>query len=147
MTFEAARAQYLSDKAFLLARLVAQATNESVVAGEQFGIGGANSVRGFSQAVYSGDDGGQISLEARMATSKEQLEKLQFVTFVDLGHISVKKPVLGQVGKKTIVGGGVGFRAYPIEGLFIMADFGFPLGGKTDNDDSFVPYLKLTRSF
>ncbi|HPI78659.1 MAG TPA: POTRA domain-containing protein, partial [bacterium] len=38
ITFEAARAQYLSDKAFLLARMVAQSTTESLVAGEQFGI-------------------------------------------------------------------------------------------------------------
>jgi len=28
-----------------------------------------------------------------------------------------------------------------------MADIGFPFSGKTDNDDSLVPYLKMTRTF
>jgi len=147
LNIELARIQILTEKAFLIARLNGQLTNKSVVAGEQFSIGGADSVRGFSQSVYGGDKGFQISLEGRFASSKERLEKLQFAVFLESGHVSVKNPVLGQIDSKTITGAGLGLRAYPGNDLLIRADVGFPVGGKETGDDSVVPYLQIMKGY
>jgi hemolysin activation/secretion protein len=46
------------------ARLKGQYAAKSLVSGEQFGLGGATSVRGFSDRVVSGDNGLQWNLEA-----------------------------------------------------------------------------------
>lgn len=48
----------------LVGRLRGQSSSNFLVAGEQFGLGGANSVRGFSDRVVAGEQGHQWSLEA-----------------------------------------------------------------------------------
>ena len=147
INLEFARVQSLSPQSFLLARFMVQITNKSLVAGEQMAIGGADSVRGYSQSEYSGDGGYQFSLEGRFAKSPEMLNKLQFAVFGDLGHISVKSPVLGQVRSKTLTGLGIGLRFYPGNDLFIRADVGFPAGGKVSGDKSALPYLQIYKTF
>jgi hemolysin activation/secretion protein len=53
----------LPDDWTLRALLNGQTTRNALVAGEQFGLGGANSVRGFNERAYSNDKGHQASLE------------------------------------------------------------------------------------
>lgn len=66
-------------------RLKGQYAKKSLISGEQFGLGGANSVRGFSDRVVSGDDGYEWSLEAM----GPELSDLLFrpVVFVDGGQV------------------------------------------------------------
>jgi hemolysin activation/secretion protein len=53
----------LTDDWQLQTRLVGQATNDALVPGEQFGIGGAASVRGYDEREVTGDSGASASVE------------------------------------------------------------------------------------
>jgi hemolysin activation/secretion protein len=68
-------------------RLKGQYAEKSLISGEQFGLGGANSVRGFVDRVVSGDDGHQWSLEV-MGPELGDLQ-IRPVLFVDGGQVHV----------------------------------------------------------
>lgn len=142
---EYGRAQRLGPKSSLISRLAGQLSLSDLVVGEQMAIGGADSVRGYPQAEYLGDSGIRASIEARFASSEEQMEKFQLATFVDFGYITVKVPVLGQRKTSSLTGAGVGFRYNPGNGLFMSADVGFPLGEKPSSGKSATYYLHLTK--
>lgn len=71
-------------------RISAQLTHDPLVPGEQFGIGGAGSVRGYHERELSGDSGLQASLE--LVTPKlgwlGAEADLRLLGFVDAGQIS-----------------------------------------------------------
>ena len=66
-------------------RLIAQGTEDKLVPGEQFGIGGASSVRGYDERELTGDSGAAGAIElwspelARAVGSKGSLRVLAFV--------------------------------------------------------------------
>ncbi len=63
-----------------MGRLKGQYWPKSLISGEQFGLGGANSVRGFGDRVVSGDHGFQWNLEASApAFSTLQLRPVMFL--------------------------------------------------------------------
>ncbi len=65
-------------------RFKAQASGQPLVPGEQFGIGGAQSIRGLNERVLSGDTGWQANLEL---LSPAFLENLRGLVFYDLGQV------------------------------------------------------------
>lgn len=66
------------------ARLRGQLSDDALVPGEQFGVGGAQSVRGLNERVLSGDSGVQASVEL---WSPPVLENTRMVVFYDYGEI------------------------------------------------------------
>ena len=64
-----------------------QYSKEPLIAGEQFGLGGAHSVRGFEEREISGDSGTRLSAEI-WSPPIELLGDLRFLGFVDGGRIS-----------------------------------------------------------
>jgi hemolysin activation/secretion protein len=64
-----------------------QTTRNALVAGEQFGVGGASSVRGFNERAYSNDKGHQASLELYTPDIAGKLgfpsARLKFLAFYD----------------------------------------------------------------
>ncbi len=70
-------------------RAAAQYTSDALVPGEQFGLGGASSVRGYAEREISGDRGLQATLEymspALFATVSPALAQLRAVAFADAG--------------------------------------------------------------
>ncbi|MCS6861169.1 MAG: BamA/TamA family outer membrane protein, partial [Abditibacteriales bacterium] len=95
-TLDAARVQRLGRKSFLIARASGQVTTRSLVVGEQFAIGGADSVRGYPQSEFLGDNGFQLSVEARFTPNPEQMDRFQIALFADHGTTTIKRPVVGQ---------------------------------------------------
>ena len=65
-------------------RFKAQFSGQPLVPGEQFGIGGAQSIRGLNERVLSGDTGWQANLEI---LSPAFLENTRGVVFYDLGQV------------------------------------------------------------
>ena len=66
-------------------RLRGQLSSESLVPGEQFGLGGAQSVRGLTERVLAGDSGLQGSVEF---WTPALFENTRGLLFFDVGHIS-----------------------------------------------------------
>ena len=64
-----------------------QYSNEPLIAGEQFGLGGANSVRGFDERELTGDSGTRASAEI-WSPPIEVLRGVRFLGFADGGRIS-----------------------------------------------------------
>ncbi len=75
----------------LQGRLYAQATDDALVPGEQFGIGGASSVRGYDEREVTGDSGAAAAIELispNLASSFGlQNGSLQALGFVDAGWV------------------------------------------------------------
>ncbi len=74
------------------AQFSAQATRSTLVPGEQFGLGGAQSVRGYEEREVNGDNGGQLSIEL---VSPSLLESafgspalLRVLASADIGHVN-----------------------------------------------------------
>ncbi|MDT7834134.1 ShlB/FhaC/HecB family hemolysin secretion/activation protein [Aquabacterium sp. OR-4] len=95
-------------------RMSAQLANDPLVPGEQFGIGGGASVRGYHERELSGDSGLQASLE--LSTPKLGWlgpdADLRLLGFVDAGQIDNQADTLCRPGKTrcTLSSAGVGLR-------------------------------------
>ena len=62
-----------------------QMANEAMIAGEQFGLGGVHSVRGFSERELAGDDGIRGSVE--LWSPAQPALGLRYVLFADAGRV------------------------------------------------------------
>jgi len=82
-----------------------QWSDEPLISGEQFGIGGVNSVRGFDERALSGDRGNQATVEFSRPVFDD---KVQIRLFTDLGHVKIVKPTVGQIDSQTLVSAGAG---------------------------------------
>jgi len=144
------RVQRLNPRALVIGRLSGQYSTSSLVVGEQFCIGGADSVRGHPQSSYLGDDGFTLSLEARLSPlpeSNEYHDRFQLALFADHGTVKTKRPGVGQSGSHSIFGVGFGVRANLPDDLNLRADLGFALGSEPISGGTAVPYIQLSRPF
>ena len=104
----AANANYFFPNHWLLsAGLNAQYTGEPLISGEQFGLGGVSSVRGFEERGVIGDKGIRMSLQAWTPPWKYNI---RLVGFVEGGYAKTLEAPAGQIGSETIVSMGLGFR-------------------------------------
>jgi hemolysin activation/secretion protein len=92
-----------------------QWVNEPLVSGDQFGIGGADSVRGVGERVISGDKGWRANLELNAPDlgGKTGIQNLGLrpAIFVDGGSISRINPQAGDIPEQGLISAGVGLRA------------------------------------
>ncbi len=120
------------------ARLVgnAQYTEDPLVPGEQFGIGGATSVRGFPDRDISNDKGFSGSLEiyspdlCKIAGSESF--QCRSLAFYDMGYASRNNPLPGEVHSNTIASVGPGIRITDGKHLTLSTDYGFVVKGGGD---------------
>jgi len=99
----------------LRASLGGQHTADALVSGEQFGIGGPDSVRGYQLREIASDRGYSAQVEvytpdfaARLGLPQEQ--KLRLVGFVDGGSVSRNRALPGELLHDSIGSVGVGAR-------------------------------------
>lgn len=64
--------------------LIGQETSDLLISGEQFGVGGMNSIRGFDERDVLGDTGYQVNLELWFPSFSEY--KIRPLVFYDFGH-------------------------------------------------------------
>ena len=101
-----------------------QHSNEPLISGEQFGIGGVNSIRGFEERAVSGDRGNQATLEfSRLVYNN----KIQLRAFSDMGHVKIKSPVAGQIVSETLISAGGGLSWYINKHLNFSVDYAHEL--------------------
>lgn len=105
------------------ARFSSQFTNDALVSGEQFGVGGAASVRGYGERELAGDSGYQGSLEWRSGNFAKALGLpdsllLQGSAFYDFGGVHRNKALPGEFVSAQAAGAGVGVTVADRGGLF-----------------------------
>lgn len=109
-----------------------QYTNNSLVSGEQFGIGGANSVRGFQEREASDDIGnsGSIELYSPDIFKLMKIDKAQvrMLVFYDAGQVAKVGTLPGEEGSTAISSAGFGVRVAWDKNFNLSADYGYALG-------------------
>ncbi len=89
------------------AHIDGQYSDEPLIPGEQFGIGGSASVRGYEEREVTGDCGVQASLEA---WSPPLVFDSRLVLFADAGQVYRRRPHTGVDGRQEAYGVGIGLR-------------------------------------
>lgn len=109
-----------------------QFSNAALISGEQFGLGGAGSVRGTGERPISGDSGILLSTEL---TTRELAPGLRLLGFVDAGWLSNKYPNGNpKPDTDSLSSAGIGLR-YSLPALTVTADFGRVFTGSS------LPYV------
>lgn len=107
-----------------------QYTRDLLVAGEQFGLGGANSIRGFSERQFANDYGVLANFEIYTPDLGPLLKlggdtKLRLLAFYDTGHLVRNQPLRNDTARTTASGSGAGMRLTHGNNLSIRLDAAF----------------------
>lgn len=112
----------------LRAILNGQMTQDSLVPGEQFGAGGATSVRGFGERVVSDDQGIMANLELYTpdlcANNETSAMQCRLLAFYDAGSVTRNNPLPGERTATSIASAGIGFRMALGKTLTVQMDMG-----------------------
>lgn len=97
-----------------------QFSSDALISGEQFGAGGAQSVRGLSERPLSGDSGLAAGLEV---TTYELAPGLRGLAFLDAAWLSSNSPNASKPASDSVASSGLGLR-YAKSNLSLTADYG-----------------------
>lgn len=110
----------------------AQWADQPLIPGEQFGIGGSTSVRGFQEREISNDKGVQMSLELytpELCGASGGDHRCRLLGFVDSGAVYRVNPLPGEQVREHIASTGVGLRYSWSKHASFQTDFGHVLQG------------------
>ena len=107
-----------------------QYTRDLLVAGEQFGLGGANSIRGFGERQFANDYGVSANFELytpdlAQALKLDSANKVRLLAFYDTGHVVRNEPLRNDSARTTAKGAGLGVRYTHGNNLSIKLDAAF----------------------
>jgi hemolysin activation/secretion protein len=110
-----------------------QYTRDALVPGEQFGGGGATSVRGFSERAISNDFGRSISLEVYTrnlcGSIRSTPTQCRLLGFVDHAHVTRNNALPGEQTQESIGSIGLGLRMTIDKFLSLQLDVGHVVDG------------------
>ena len=126
------------------ARWRGQYSGKALIPGEQFGAGGAYTVRGYQEREISGDTWYVANFEL---WSKPYAEQIRFLAFVDTGWVKINDAADGQPNTRRISSVGVGGRWQPLKNVGVVLDVGNALrdGVTTQAGDWFGHALVTVR--
>ncbi|WP_306607112.1 ShlB/FhaC/HecB family hemolysin secretion/activation protein [Azonexus sp.] len=110
----------------------AQWANSPQVPGEQFGIGGASSVRGFLEREIAGDRGIQGNLELytpNLCGKYLAGQACRVVGFYDIGSLSRENPQPGEIASEKVSSAGIGVRWTLSSNIAAQLDYAYVLDG------------------
>lgn len=93
--------------------VTAQWTDKPLIPGEQFGVGGSSSVRGFLEREVASDKGHQASLELyspELCAGFSSVQRCRALAFYDLGSVYRIKPLPAEQAREHISSLGLGLR-------------------------------------
>lgn len=108
------------------ARLRGQVSGDALIPGEQFGLGGANGVRGFEEREGTGDQGLLGSIELM---SPQIAEGLRLLAFTDAGQVRNHQAGAGINAREGESSAGVGMRYQWRRNLTLAVDWAQVLNG------------------
>ena len=104
-----------------------QYSDDKLISGEQFGIGGIYSVRGFDERSLLGDSGYQVNFELWIpGFNKNGIRPL---VFFDYGHVELIAPLLSETPEIDISAVGAGLRWSIINKLNVVLDVAYVTDG------------------
>ncbi len=112
-------------------RVAGQLGREPLIPGEQFGVGGAASARGFEEREASGDDG--VSMGAEVWTPPLP-QDIRLLAFVDGGRIWIRNAQPGQVSADSLLSAGVGLRWQWRDNIGLQVDLARVINGTAISD-------------
>ncbi|MGB3401919.1 MAG: ShlB/FhaC/HecB family hemolysin secretion/activation protein [Microcoleaceae cyanobacterium] len=119
----------LSSNIIWLLRSDIQLAHQSLLAQEQFSLGGASTVRGYRQDTLLGDNGVFLSTELRVpiVTISEWNMIVQFVPFIDGGTIWNQEKTENNLQSNSLLSTGFGLRLQIQENFNAQLEWGIPL--------------------
>jgi len=87
-----------------------QLTSDALVQGEEFGAGGANSVRGFTEREIADDKGRTTNLELYTPNMCSGSQLCRLLGFYDTGYVKSNDPLPGEIVQESIGSVGLGWR-------------------------------------
>jgi hemolysin activation/secretion protein len=90
-----------------------QYTRDSLISGEQFGIGGQDSVRGFFEREITNDTGQRVTLELQTPDFGARLGSgvaANALVFYDVGRVARNRALPGEVSETSVASAGIGLR-------------------------------------
>lgn len=121
-----------------------QYATDNLFASEKFYIGGMYSVRGFQSGVNSGDNGFRLSAEFE---ADVYLPEIKAAVFFDGGWVQNYSPENIGYSSANLYSIGLALRFYPIKGLSINVDYGFPLSSTTEKLNYGIVYARVSYGF
>lgn len=134
----------------LAGRLSGQLADSPLISNEQYGAGGAESVRGYYESQVLGDDGITGSMELQTPhlgrDGWEALNSLRAHLFVDGAYLRVRKPLPGNAASYDLASTGLGMRLKAWGHLGAEVDVAYPLyaQGKVAEGDTRVHFRVIT---
>lgn len=106
-----------------------QATSDALISGEQFGVGGARSVRGLQERKVSNDQGFAANAEFHTpnlcgAISRGNI-RCNALAFVDGARVSRNRTLPGESEHERVSSAGAGFRLNGGKALSLQMDYGY----------------------
>lgn len=103
-----------------------QYTRDALVPGEQFGVGGSASLRGFQEREFSNDSGLGISLETYTPNLCQQaLWNCRLLAFLDGAHLARNKALPGELTRLNLASAGFGIRLALSRHVNVQLDRGY----------------------
>jgi hemolysin activation/secretion protein len=100
-------------------RLRGQYADEPLIPGEQFGLGGANSVRGLREREATGETGLTVTGEGLLPLPWEGVSA---IVFIDAGEVRVKDALVGQQARIGAASVGLGLRWSVARHFYLAVD-------------------------
>ncbi|MBI1397821.1 MAG: BamA/TamA family outer membrane protein [Betaproteobacteria bacterium] len=117
-----------------------QYTADMLIAGEQFGIGGMDSVRGFLEREIANDRGTRSSVELytpEFGLGADHGFRSRGLAFFDYGYVARNSPLPGELSAETIASYGLGLRGSFRDVMSVRLDVGnvYQAGGTQNKGD------------
>lgn len=159
VTVFTARVQSLPRSMVLMLSANAQYCDDRLPAGEQFAVGGVDSVRGYYPSSCLGDSG--IGVKTQLwfdlpfyadstvpFMKKTWKDLLRFELFLDYGCVFLNAPLEGETRQRDILGTGIGVQAFLPYQIRLDLSVGFALDTKDCADvPQSVVYFKIFKEF
>lgn len=110
-----------------------QLAGEAMIAGEQFGVGGVGSVRGFQERGVTGDDGERLGIEI---WAPPLPYGIRLLSFFDAGHVERYFSQAGEIDHDVIASAGLGLRWQWRQQLSLAVDYGHDIDDARDRSAS-----------
>lgn len=122
----------------------AQYSRDALVPGEQFGAGGAASVRGLPEREIANDKGASLNLELFTPNLCGERWQCRLLAFHDRAHVRRNDALPGELTAATVASSGLGLRVLLGSQANLQLDYGHVVqGGPTGRDGSGRLHLRL----
>lgn len=149
LSMSIARHQPLTEHWSISANASGQWTSDSLVASEEWQVGGANSVRGYAPGAGTGDNGYSGSLELRY--TRRATVPWAVLAFVDHGYAQRRSTAIAESPDVEFTGAGLGLRLHYgrryVDGD-LRLDLGWPVSPSDNSiDDRPIVYVSTSLKF